>query len=765
MCPGKMIPARQFQSFTILRFNGNPYIYEKSEPMKKLLYVFIWLPVFLQAQKGEGGMWLPNEIYQQEADMKQMGMELSAKDIWNTEQPSLKDAVVQLGNGCTGEFVSEKGLLFTNHHCGYDAIASVSTVEHNYLKDGFWAKSHNDEIPVDLSVFIVDDMRDVTAEILKNIPENISPRERQSLIDKNINAYLSRFGHQPYKKFQIKPFFKGNKYYLIAMTEYPDVRLVGTPPESIGKFGGDTDNWMWPRHTGDFSIFRVYAGKDNQPAAYSKDNVPYRPKKFLPVTLSGVRPGEFMLVMGFPGRTNAYLTSYAVKQIQDLRDPARVAVRQKTLDVLKKYMEKDPESELKLSSKFASLANYWKFWIGESKGLKKYKAVEAKQQYEAELQRRINAYPLWRQKYGDLLAKLKKWYEKTEKLTVAADIHREIFYRNIDATVNYALLKSLYRLAKNNPSRFEAVKNRYAGYILNDVMKNFHKEADKEIFAVLMAHYLQVIPAEYIAPDFKKEFEQKGAEKVADEFYSRSVLADKEKLKELFRLDASKFVDGLEKDYGFQLLKKQDDYFNEKVLRPLNEMREELNELMRQYMKIQMLAFKDKMFFPDANFTMRVSYGRVKGFKPRDAVVYKPFTHLYGVMEKYIPGDDEFDVPLRLRQLYEKRDYGRYRNFDGTMVVNFLATNHITGGNSGSPVLNGEGQLVGLAFDGVWEGVMEDIYYRPEVARSIMVDIRYVLFIIDKFAKAKNIIDELTIERHHVKPPLGKNRIKAPVMR
>jgi len=721
--------------------------------MKKFFPVLYLIPLFLAAQEGEGGMWLPNEIYKQEDDMRRMGMELTAKDIWNTEAPSLKDAVVQLGNGCTGEFVSAQGLLFTNHHCGYDAIASVSTTEHNYLKDGFWAKSFKEEIPVDLSIYIVDDMRDVTDEILKGVPEDAEPRQRQSMIDKNIHAYLSRFEKKEFKKYQIKPFFKGNKYYLIVTTEYPDVRLVGTPPESIGKFGGDTDNWMWPRHTGDFSVFRVYAGKDNQPAKYSKRNVPYKPKKFLPVTLSGVRPGDFTLVMGFPGRTNAYLTSYAVRQIRDLRDPARVAVREKTLEVLKKYMDKDPESELKLSSKFASLANYWKFWIGESKGLKKYKAVEAKRQYEAELQRRINANPVWREKYGDLLAKLKKWYEKTEKLTVAADIHREVFYRNIDATVNYALLKSLYRLALNDPKRFKEVKGRYAAYIFNNIMKDFHKDADKEVFAVLMAHYLEVMPPEYVSPEFRKEFQTKGFDKVADSLYSVSVLADKEALEKLFRLKPEKFVETLKEDYGFRLLKLQDEYFNEKVLTPLNRMRQELNELMRKYMKIQMEAYKEKMFYPDANFTMRVSYGKVQGFEPRDAVVYKPFTHLYGVMEKYIPGDDEFDVPVLLRQLYEKRDYGPYRNYDGTLVVNFLATNHITGGNSGSPVLNSEGQLIGLAFDGVWEGVMEDIYYRPEVARSIMVDIRYVLFIIDKYAQARRILDELKFERYHVKPP------------
>ncbi len=732
--------------------------------MRKLIWFFsiLWVLPFT-AQKGEGGMWLPNEIDQVEADMKQMGMLISAGDIWDTRKPSIKDAVVQLGNGCTGEFVSEKGLLFTNHHCGYNAIASVSSVEHNYLKDGFWAQSFEDEIPVDLSIYVIDNITDVTESILQNVPDDAPARQRQSLIDRNIHQYLSKFEKKKYKHYRIKPFFKGNKYYLIESTEYPDVRLVGTPPESIGKFGGDTDNWMWPRHTGDFSVFRVYAGADNQPAPYSKSNMPYKPKKFLKININGVAPDDFIMIMGFPGRTDSYLTSYAVKQIQDLRDPARVAVREKSLEVLKKFMAKDPETELRLSSKFASLANYWKFWIGESKGLKKFKAVEAKQAYEKELQRRINARPEWKKKYGNLLSELKTAYEKIEKLQVAADIHREIFYRNIDVTNNYSLLKSLYKTAKNDKKRFKQLLPRFKNYLLEDLMKNYHKEADRNIFIVLMEHYLEAIPGDFISPEFKSAFASGGAVKTASEFYSGSVLADKDKLEDLLNKSPKKFIKTLDKDFGFNLLKAQDEYFTEKVMRPLSAVRSEIKELMRKYMKIQMEAYPEKMFFPDANFTMRVSYGSVRGYRPRDAVYYKPFTHLYGVMEKYIPGDDEFDVPPELIRLYEKRDYGRYKDVSGRMVVNFLATNHITGGNSGSPAIDAGGYLVGLAFDGVWEGVMEDIYYRPEIARSIIVDIRYVLFIIEKFGKAKHIIDELSIvnKRNHKN---GLQKLKKPVL-
>ncbi len=731
--------------------------------MKNLIYIisFVWT-LTLAAQKGEGGMWLPNEIKKVEADMKQMGMQISADDIWSLENPSIKDAVVQLGNGCTAEFVSDKGLLFTNHHCGYDAIVSVSTVDHNYLKEGFWANSFEEEIPVNLTVSVIDNIADVTEQILKNVPEDAEPKIRQSLIDKNIAEYLKQFEKKPFKKYQIKPFFKGNKYYLIESTVYPDVRLVGTPPESIGKFGGDTDNWMWPRHTGDFSIFRVYAGPDNQPAKYSKENVPYQPKKYLEITLDGVVPGEFMMVVGFPGRTDSYLTSYAVKQIQDLRDPARVKVREKTLDILKKYMQEDEKADLILASKFASLANYWKFWIGESQGLKKFKAVEAKQAYEKELQRRIEANPEWKDKYGNLLNELKRLYEQKEKLQVAADIHREIFYRNVDMLRNYSLIKSLYKLAKTDKKRFKEVKKSYGQYFAH-FSKSYYKEADRDVFISLMDHYLKVIPDEYISPEFKEKIGIGGVVAFATKLYEQSYLADYSKIVKLLNMSPRKFVKTLEKDPAFSPIKIQDDYFNEKVFKPLSVINLQIQEAMRKYMKIQMLAYPEKPFFPDANFTMRVSYGKVKGFKPRDAVQYLPFTHLSGVMEKYIPGDDEFDVPPKLIELYEKRDYGKYKNVDGTMVVNFLATNHITGGNSGSPVLNEYGQLVGLAFDGVWEGVMEDIYYRPEVARSIMVDIRYVLFIIDKFANAQRILEELTVVKKPVKKKVSEKPV-APVI-
>ncbi len=728
--------------------------------MKRLFSLLIlFFFVGLHAQKGEGGMWPPNTIDRIIDDMHAMGLQLDAGDIWNTRKAALKDAVVQLGNGCTGEFVSDKGLVFTNHHCGYEAIVSVSTLEHNYLKNGFWARSFDEEIPVDLSIYVVNDIRDVTEQILQGIPDTLEPRKRQSLVDKNIDAYLKKLPEKKFVRYQIKPFFKGNKYYLIVSTEYPDVRLVGTPPESIGKFGGDTDNWMWPRHTGDFSIFRVYAGPDNQPAEYSKNNKPFHPARFLKISLDGVAPQDFVMIMGFPGRTNEYLTSYAVKQIQDLRDPARVAVRERTLGIMDNFMKQDPALKLKLASKHASLANYWKFWIGESKGLKKFHAVEAKEKFEKEFQRRIDANPALKAKYGNILPELKKLYAQIEKYQVAADMHREIFYRNADALQIYSILVSLYSRTKADKKAFKHYKKDYADYLENEVLKSYAPKVDREVFASLMQLYVEKIPREFISPDFLKIARTQGTDFLARVVYDKSLLGKPEEIKKLFGLSAKKFVKAIESDPGIGLINEQDMYFRQKAMMPMHRLQEKIDHYMRLYLKAQMEAFPEKVFAPDANFTMRVSYGSVRGYRPRDAVVYKPFTHLYGVMEKYVPGDPEFDVPPKLIELYKKRDYGPYKNVDGTLVTDWLATCHITGGNSGSPTMDAHGNLVGLAFDGVWEGVMEDIYYRPEISRSIIVDIRYVLFVIDKYGGAKNIINELTLvhpKKHKTRPRPGR---------
>ncbi len=733
--------------------------------MKRLsLFILLFAFFSLNAQKGEGGMWMPNTIKQVEGDMQNMGMKITADDIWSNEKPSIKQAVVQLGNGCTAEIMSDKGLVFTNHHCGYDAIQKLSTLEHNYLDDGFWANSFKEELPAEgLTVTFIDDIIDVTDKVLAGVTDKMTAKERQSAVDKNINAIKKEVPQDRFHNIKIKAFFKANKYFMIKRTTFYDIRLVGTPPASLGKFGGDTDNWEWPRHTADFSIFRVYADENNQPAAYSPNNKPYKPKYFLKISLEDLKPEDFTMVIGFPGRTTEYLTSYAVEQIQDLRDPARVSVREITLGVMEKHMNKDKAIKLKLASKHASLANYWKFWIGESRGLKKFKAVEAKQKFENDFTNKINNNPQWKSKYENVLPRLKELYAQLKPYVVVQDYNSEIFGRNIDLPSIVMISDMLSKQAKERGDGFyKMMKGRYKDYLLSNVLKDFDKETDKEIFEKLIDFYVKKVDNQYISPELHQALQNKSVKQVADNLYNNSMLTSKEGLEKLFAKETLKeFDEALKNDPAYKLLSAQQNFIDDNVSSKTAKIYTEINDLMSKYLKAQMEVYSDKPFYPDANFTMRVSYGRVKGFKPKDGVFYEPFTHGYGVLEKYKPGDPEFDLQKYIRDALEAKDYGKYASKDGNLVTDFLATNHITGGNSGSPILNARGEHIGLAFDGVWQGIMEDIYYRPEIARSIHVKDNYVLWVIDKLGHCNHILNELTIVDHSnekIKKPKKKKR-------
>ena len=678
---------------------------------------------------------MPNTIKQVESDMQKMGMTLTADEIWDTSKPSIKDAIVQLGNGCTAEVMSDKALLFTNHHCGYDAIQKMSTVEHNYLDDGFWAKSFDEEMPADgLTVTFIDDIIDVTDKILNGVSDDLKPSEKQSAIDKNIAALNKATPQDKFHNIKIKPTFT-------------DIRLVGTPPASLGKFGGDTDNWMWPRHTVDFSIFRVYANENNEPADYSDNNKPYTPKYSLKINLADLQEEDFTMVIGFPGRTTEYLTSFAVQQKQDITNPAKVKVRENTLAVMDKRMAKDEALKLKLASKHASLANYWKFWIGESQGLKRFKAIEAKEAFEKDFTNRLNQNATLKAKYGNVLPRLKELYAQLKPYVAVQSYASEIFGRNIDLPTISMISGMLVERSKNQGEPYyKAAKDRFKDYILNNTVKDFDADTDKEVFAALMDVFTKNVDSKYISKELSKALKNKSTIELANEIYGKSSLTTKENLESLFANETSKdFAKALKKDPAYKLFSAQQELIDKEVSNPVNKINAEIDVLMGKYMKAQMEVFSDKAFYPDANFTMRVAYGRVKGFEPRDAVFYQPRTHLSGVIAKYIPGDKEFDLPQGIIDLYNAKDYGRYVAKDGTLVTDFLATNHITGGNSGSPILDKDGNHIGLAFDGVWEGVMEDVYYRPEIARSIHVKDNYVLFVIDKFAHCKHIMDELTI--------------------
>ena len=726
--------------------------------MKLLKFTFV-LFIFVQTSWAQEGMWMPNFLSQNEADMQAMGMKMTAEQLYSVNHSGIKDAIAIFGRGCTSEVVSPNGLLFTNHHCGFDAIQSLSTLEANYLQDGFWAKSYAEELPVPgLTVTFIDKIIDVTTEVLDGVNDTMLPTERQSIVDKNIKKVQDAAQKEAYQTAKVSSFYKGNQYFLFVQTTYRDVRLAGTPPQSIGKFGSDTDNWMWPRHTGDFSIFRVYADANNLPSEYAATNKPYSPKHYLPISLDGVAEDDFTLVVGFPGRTDEYLTSYAVKSKKDARNPAKVQVREVALGVMDAKMRVDEATRLKYASKYAMIANYWKYWIGESKGLDKFNAVSEKEKYEAEFTKRINQDASLKAKYGQLLPRLKELYAEIEPLGVLVDYNSEIFSNNVEMTTIATILNQLDGIyTANGEVGYNQMKPRFSDYI-SGLYKDFDAVVDQEVFGSLMDLYVKKTDKAYVSEMILNGMQGKSGSEFAQEMYSNSILKDESKIMALINGDYKDFKAAMDADHFYQMTISQKKLIDEKVNAVYKVKDTEIQNLMRIYMEAQMKVFPEKKFFPDANSTLRVSYGKVTGYEPRDGVYYTPFTYLDGVMEKYKPGDYEFDVPQKLIDLYNTKDYGVY-GVDGKMPVCYLGTNHITGGNSGSPVLDAHGNLTGLAFDGVWEGTMADIYYSPETCMSIMVDARYVLFIIEKYGNAQNLIDELKIV--HPKKEANNTKVKS----
>jgi hypothetical protein len=708
--------------------------------MKFLRLLFLFIVVQVQAQ--QGGMWIPSLLKgMNESEMKNLGMKISAEDIYSVNQSSLKDAVPHFDGGCTAEVISDKGLILTNHHCGYDNIQSHSTVEHDYLTNGFWAYKMEDELPnKDLFVTFIVRIEDVTAKVLEGTSSIASESDKQKKIQENISSLSKTLPKELWQENSIRTFFDGNQYILFVTETFRDVRLVGAPPSSIGKFGSDTDNWVWPRHTGDFSLFRIYADKNNKPAAYSKDNVPYKPKHFFPISLKGLKENDFTMVMGYPGRTQEYLPAVAVEQIVNTLNPAKVAIRDATLKVQNEFMRKDNAIKIQYASKNATIANSWKKWMGETKGLKKANAVGVKKQFETDFQQKVAAAGK-QAEYGNLLADFEKNYTEIQEYALARDIFSEIALRNTEIlSLGYKLyqLEQLYN-TKGEQSFNDRRNNLITG--LGDFYKDFNPKVDEKVLEQLIAIYADKYPKAFLL----KEFENVNATSLAAEVFSQSQLVSYDQIKELLSGDSKTVLEKLNKDRGFQVIKAMADSHLKKVAPKYDEINLRNIATQRTYMKaIMELSPKSARIFPDANSTLRVTYGKIKGYKPNDAVVYEPFTYLDGVMEKYIPGDYEFDVPKKLIELYNAKDYGKY-GVNGKMPVAFIATNHTTGGNSGSPALDAKGNLIGLNFDRVWEGTMSDIYYSPEICRNIMVDLRYVLFIVDKFAGAKNLIDEMKI--------------------
>jgi hypothetical protein len=704
----------------------------------RILLILLVLPAFAQ----QGGMWIPSLLKGgNEKEMKALGMKISADDIYSVNNSSLKDAVPHFDGGCTAEMISPKGLLLTNHHCGYDNIQSHSTVEHDYLTDGFWAYKMEDELPnKDLTVTFIIKIEDVTAKIFEGVLNLPSESDKQKKIQQNIAALSKSFPKEAWQEAMIRAFYDGNQYVLFVTETFKDVRLVGAPPSSIGKFGSDTDNWVWPRHTGDFSLFRIYADQNNRPAEYSKDNVPYKPKHFFPVSAKGIQENDFTMVMGYPGRTQEYLPSFAVAQIVNDLNPAKIEIRDAALKIQDGFMRKDNAIKIQYASKYAGVANYWKKWIGETKGLKKSNAVAIKKDFEKKFQERVNKAGK-QAEYGTVLADFDKNYSEIKELAIARDYFTEVVLRNSEIlSFAYRLyqLEQVYN-TKGEQSFNDRKNNLISGF--ESIYKDYSAQVDEIVFEQLIGLYATKSPKQFLPESVQNINPTLSAKLIFD----NSKLTNYNGLKELLNGDAKAVLEKLNQDPAYKLVKIIADSYLKNVAPKFDEINLKNSALQRTYMKGILEFFPNDRIFPDANSTLRVTYGKVKGYKPSDAVIYEPISYLDGVMEKYVPGDYEFDVPKKLIDLYNAKDFGKYADKNGKMPLAFIATNHTTGGNSGSPALDATGNLIGLNFDRVWEGTMSDIYYSPEICRNIMVDTRYILFVIDKFAGAKNLIEEITI--------------------
>lgn len=582
---------------------------------------------------------------------------------------------------------------------------------------------------------------DVTKQVLKGTESITDETEKAKLIEKNIAEVIKTAPKEAWQENSVKAFYDGNQYILFVTETFKDVRLVGAPPSSIGKFGSDTDNWVWPRHTGDFSLFRIYADKNNRPAEYSKDNVPYKPKHFFPISLKGVKEGDFVLVFGYPGTTQEYLPSAAVAQIENVINPARIGIRDIVLKVQDSYMRKDQGIKIKYAAKYARVANYWKKWMGETKGLKKSGAVALKQQQEAKFQQAIQKANKQAQ-YGNLLSDFNRLYKEIEPYTLAANLNSEFIFRNIDLLSNGSRLLQLEKALEDKGEQSFNDRKKNLLNTFKEIFKDNDKQVDKDVFEKVVVFYAANMPKNLLINSLKN-FD---AKKLADNLYNNSFLTSLSGVESVLNLSAAEFKERMKNDVGIQFVRELKEMNDTQVFPVYDRLNTQIHALQRTYMKaILEFSKPSDRIFPDANGTLRVTYGKVAGFSPADAVTYSAHTTLDGVMEKYVPGDYEFDVPQHLRDLQAKKDFGRYGDKNGKMPLCFLSTCHTTGGNSGSPAIDANGNLIGLNFDRVWEGTMSDIHYDPKLCRNIMVDIRYVLFVIDKYAGAGHLVNEMKL--------------------
>ncbi|WP_251621618.1 S46 family peptidase [Odoribacter lunatus] len=717
--------------------------------MKKLLSIVCMLALFSGYCIADEGMWIPMLLKKYNIeDMQKKGFKLTAEDIYDINRASLKDAVVGLGREgspfhhfCTGEFISSEGLLVTNHHCSFNMIQNHSSLEHNYLRDGFWAKNRSEELAnPGITVSVLVRMEDVTEQITSQLSDDMTAKERNAKIKEIAQKLEQQAAEGTNLKANIKSYFNGNQFFMSVFRIFKDVRLVGAPASAIGKFGGDTDNWMWPRHTGDFSVLRVYADENNQPAGYSEKNRPYRPDAFFKISAKGIKEGDFTMIFGYPGTTNEYLPSYAIKQLIDIENPHKIAIRTAILDKMNEAMNRSELLRIKYAAKAANVANAWKKWQGELKGLKRFNTVGNKEKTEAE-------FAVWakgRGKYDGIMERYASLYDRRKDLILASVYAGEAGLRGAEII---GLARNVYE--KVNAAVKSGDKKKYEARLQAEIaafFKDYDAETDRRILAEMLNLYNTNLSDNWIPEEVKKARNSAGYDTYARNIFNKSALTTPEGIKNITGKWDSKALLKLEKDPICRLALSIRDFNTRQILPELVKIETALRNEHQIWLAGLMEMQPEKVFYADANSTLRVAYGQVSGYTPVDAVKYTHYTTLTGIMEKDRPDIYDYNIPQALRDIYASKDFGPYTQ-DGDVPVCFIATNHTTGGNSGSPVLNAEGHLIGINFDRAWDGVMSDMQYDPAICRNVAVDIRYVLFVIDKVAGAGHLLEEMEIVR------------------
>ena len=715
----------------------------------KLLIILLLLAILLgPAIRADEGIWIPLLIEKYNIKlMQEKGFKLSAEDIYSVNKACMKDAVLIFGGGCTGEIISGEGLLITNHHCGYGQIQDHSSLEHDYLRNGFWAMSHEEELTnPGLTITILKRMEDVTDKVLAGVTDGMNQDDRDKLVSNNISEIQKKAIEGSGYRATVRPFYMGNQYFLFVNETFRDVRFVGAPPSAIGKFGGETDNWIWPRHTGDFSLFRIYANKDNKPADYSKDNVPYKPAYFFPISLKGVKEGDFTMVFGYPGSTSEYVPSYYIDMVKNYINPKIIAVRGKKIEIMEAAMNTDPLIRIQYSAKKSGIANSWKKWQGEILGLDKMNTIAKKQEFESRFSKWVDSDDSRKIKYGSILPSYKDLYASFKDFSLVNSYTNEVF-AGAEAISLARGTRALMALTEKNSSAEEIMKAKED--LLSsakDFFKDYNRNTDQKLFVALMTLYGENIDSKWLVPEYiKLRSACKGDfASAAGKMYDKSIFTDEARYSAFITGFNKSSVAKVKKDEFYLLGISAADFIANNVRGEQTRINTEIQKLNKLYMAAQMEFDKERVFYPDANSTLRVAYGKVMGYKSKDAVYFTHYTTLKGIMEKDNPEIYDYDVPEKLKELYTKRDFGRYTQ-DGEVPVCFIANNHTTGGNSGSPVINGEGQLIGVNFDRAWEGVASDMAFNPDQSRNISLDIRYALFIIDKFAGAGYLLKEMNI--------------------